>query len=234
MNESPVLSAADTLALLRNSPIDRLIADSIEEMVVRGELLPGERLNEVELAKEFGVSRGPLREAIRLLGTGGLFRQERNRGTFVRTIPLTEAVSIYEVRAGLDATAGRLLCEIITREQLKTLRVMTDQMQNVKADDVTQFHELNLSFHDLLITLTANKVLIETYRKLAKQLTLFRRRNLYSPSAIKNFANEHAQIVDLIEARDGCACANALFAHAQGGKLRMLQDGELAGVTDEQ
>lgn len=234
MTDVTELSPAAALALLRNTPITRLIADSIEEMVVRGDLLPGERLNEVELAKQFGVSRGPLREAIRLLEMGGLFKLERNRGTFVRKIPLAEAAHLYELRAGLDATAGRVLCGVITKKQLTALRSLTNQMRTTKETEVAKFHDLNLRFHDQLVEFTENPVLIDTYRKVAKQLALFRRRNLYAPSAIQNFAREHASIVDLIEASDADACANALFAHAQGGKLRMLKDGEMAGVSDDE
>jgi len=228
------LPAAAALTLLRTTPITRLIADAIEDMVVRGELLPGERLNEVELAKRFGVSRGPLREAIRLVETGGLFKLERNRGTFVRKIPLAEAAHLYELRAGLDATAGRLLCESITKKQLAELRSLTTQMRGTKETEIAKFHELNLRFHDQITEFTGNPALIDTYRKVAKQLALFRRRNLYAPSAIQNFAKEHATIVDLLERGDADACANALFAHARGGKLRMLKDGEMAGVSNDQ
>jgi DNA-binding GntR family transcriptional regulator len=200
MNLAAELPPADALALLRDTPMSRLIAESIEDMVVRGVLQPGERLNEVELARRFGVSRGPLREAIRLLEVGGLFRQERNRGTFVRKIPLVEAAHIYEVRAGLDATAGRILCAGIGDDRLALLRDLTNRMQAVKEDDVAQFHGLNLHFHDQLIALTANPVLIDTYRKLAKQLALFRRRNLYAPSAIQNL----------------CTCKRRQAAHVAG------------------
>lgn len=233
MTDVTEIPPASALALLRNTPITRLIADSIEEMVIRGDLLPGERLNEVELAKQFGVSRGPLREAIRLLEMGGLFKLERNRGTFVRKIPLSEAAHLYELRAGLDATAGRILCGAIKKKQLAALRTLTNQMRTTKDTEVAKFHELNLRFHDQLVEFTNNPALIDTYRKVAKQLSLFRRRNLYAPSAIQNFAKEHAHIVDLIEQENADACANALFAHAQGGKLRMLKDGELAGVAND-
>lgn len=227
------ISPEAALSLLRDTPVTRLIADAIEQMVVNGDLMPGERLNEVELAKKFGVSRGPIREAIRLLEVGGLFKLERNRGTFVRKIPLLEAAHLYELRAGLDATAGRILCSSVSKKQISALRSLTNQMKNAKATDVDKFHELNLHFHDQLVVFADNPVLTETYRKVAKQLALFRRRNLYAPSAIENFAKEHAHIVDLIERKDADECANALFAHAQGGKQRMLRDGELAGVTDD-
>jgi DNA-binding GntR family transcriptional regulator len=179
------------------------------------------------LAERFGVSRGPLREAFRLLEESGLIRQEKNRGAFVREIALAEASEIYDVRAGLDATAGRLLAARITAEQLAALRSLADQMQGTAVDNnVDRFHALNLSFHDQIVAMTGNQALGEVYRRLVKQLALFRRRNLLAPMAIPHFADEHSTIVDLLAAGDGPACAEALYAHAQGGRQRMLAQGK--------
>lgn len=223
----------NALALMQSTSLTRLVAESIEDLILGGELPPGSKLNEMALAQRFGISRGPLREALRLLEESGLIRQEKNRGAHVRKIALSEAADIYDVRAGLDATAGRLLAERITPEQLQTLREMTYAMREVGADDVDRFHELNLSFHDCIVTMTGNPVLIAEYHKLTKLLALFRRRNLLAPMAIPRFAEEHSAIVDLLAARNGRAAAEALFAHAQGGRARMLRDGELAGAPDE-
>lgn len=222
-----------TLALLQSTSLTRLVAESIEDLVLSGELAPGSKLNEMALAQRFGISRGPLREALRLLEETGLIRQEKNRGAHVRKIALSEAADIYDVRAGLDAAAGRLLADAITPQQLKTLREMTSAMREVRADDVDRFHELNLSFHDCIVGMTGNTVLMEQYRRLTKLLTLFRRRNLLAPMAIPHFAEEHSAIVDLLEAKDGPGAAEALFAHAKGGRQRVLRDGELAGAAIE-
>lgn len=232
---SPPLSSApeNALALLQGTSLTRLVAESIEELILVGELGPGSKLNEVALAQRFGISRGPLREALRLLEESGLIRQEKNRGAHVRKVALSEAADIYDVRAGLDATAGRLLAERITPEQLRTLREMTATMREIEPGDVDRFHELNLSFHDCIVTMTGNPVLIEQYHKLTKLLVLFRRRNLQAPMAIPRFAEEHSAIVNLLAAHDGPAAAEALFAHAQGGRTRMLRDGELAEAPDE-
>jgi len=225
-------SPTSTLELIQSTSVARLIAEAIAEQVVQGALSPGTRLNEVALAQQFGVSRGPLREAIRLLEDTGLLRQEKNRGAFVREIRLAEAADIYDVRAGLDALAGRLLCARITTTNIATLRKLTQQMEKLRATDIDAFHQLNLTFHDTLVGMTGNTTLLETYRKLTKQLVLFRRRNLSSPMAIPNFAQEHSRIVDLLEQRDADACAAALLQHALGGKARMVQDGEMAGAPD--
>jgi DNA-binding GntR family transcriptional regulator len=232
---SPVFAhpTEKTLALVQSTSLTRLVAESIEEMILAGELPPGHKLNEIALAQRFGISRGPLREAFRLLEEGGLIRQEKNRGAHVREIRLSEAADLYEVRAGLDATAGRLLAGRISDEQLRTLREMTEAMKEVPPDAVDRFHELNLSFHDCIVGMTGNPVLAEQYRRLAKLLALFRRRNLLAPMAIPHFAEEHSAIVDLLAARDGPGVAEALFAHAQGGRQRMLRDGELAGAPGD-
>jgi phosphonate utilization transcriptional regulator len=212
------------LSLLQGTSLTRLMAEAVEKMILSGEMLPGSKLNEAAIAERFGVSRGPLREAFRLLEECGLIRQEKNRGAFVREIALDEAADIYDVRAGLDATAGRLLASRISGEQLATLRQMADAMQQAAGrDDVDQFHALNLAFHDQLIASTGNRALIEAYSRLVKQLALFRRRNLLQPKAIPHFADEHSAIVDCLAAGDAQASAEALYQHALGGKARMLQ-----------
>lgn len=232
MNMPPTSVPEHALALLQSTSLNRLVADSMEDLILGGTLPPGSKLNEMALAQRFGISRGPLREALRQLEASGLIRQEKNRGAYVRKIALSEAADIYDVRAGLDATAGRLLAPRITREQLQTLRDMTDAMREVQADEVDRFHEMNLSFHDCLVTMTGNPVLVAQYRKLTRLLTLFRRRNLLAPMAIPRFAEEHSAIVDLLEQGQPQAAAEALFAHAQGGRARMLRDGELAEACD--
>jgi phosphonate utilization transcriptional regulator len=221
----------NVLSMVQNTSLTRLVADSVEDLILSGELAPGAKLNEVTLAERFRVSRGPLREALRLLEESGLIYQEKNRGAFVRVVELSEAAELYEVRAGLDATAGRLLAGRINAEQLNALRTLTDQMTSVDNKDVEQFHILNLDFHDQIIAMTGNRTLTDTYRTLAKQLALFRKRNLMTPMAIPHFAQEHSAIVDMLEQRDAVGCAEALYAHAQGGRQRMLRDGELAGVS---
>ena len=223
--------AEHALALVQSTSLTRLVVESIEEMILGGELPPGTKLNEIALAQRFGISRGPLREAFRSLEESGLIRQEKNRGAWVREIKLSEAADIYDVRAGLDACAGRLLAERIAPEQLRTLRDMTEAMRNVQPDEIGRFHELNLSFHDCIVSMSGNPVLTEQYRKLCKLLALFRRRNLLAPMAIPRFAEEHSAIVDLLEAHDAAGVAEALFAHAQGGRQRMLRDGELTGAA---
>lgn len=233
MTQMHPLAGDDALAVVQHSSLTRLVAEAVERLILGGELAPGSKLNEAALADRFGVSRGPLREALRTLEVSGLIRQEKNRGAFVRVIALAEAAQIYEVRAGLDASAGRLLALRITQAELDELRTLIAAMHEVaQRAEVDAFHRLNLAFHDRLIEMSANPALIEVYRRLVKQLTLFRRRNLLAPRAIPHFAEEHGQIVELLARGDARACAEALYQHALGGHARMIADGELAGVVD--
>jgi len=95
-----VKSPAPTpLALLRSRSLATAVQQEIEHAILRGDLAPGAKLNEATLAEGMGVSRGPVREALRMLETAGLVQQEKNRGAFVRDIALAEALEIYDLRA---------------------------------------------------------------------------------------------------------------------------------------
>ena len=125
-------------------------------MILSGDLAPGEKLTEMALAARLGVSRGPLREAFRMLDEAGLVRTEKNRGVFVRDLPVEEAVEIFDLRAAMDELVGRRLAETITPAALREIRAMVDAMeQAVKAEDAYNYHLLNLKFHDRLVELAA-------------------------------------------------------------------------------
>ncbi len=222
--QNPANEPDKMLALVQSASLTRLLAEAVEKMILSGEIKPGGKLNEMAIAERFGVSRGPLREAFRMLEESGLVRQEKNRGAFVREVDIGEAAEIYEVRAGLDATAGRLLAGKIAPAQIARLRQYGDDMQRAAQDnDVDAFHHLNLGFHDQIVGMTENACLIDVYRRLVKQLVLFRRRNLLAPRAIPNFADEHSAIVDSLARGDGALAAELLYRHAEGGRQRMLQ-----------
>jgi DNA-binding GntR family transcriptional regulator len=143
-----------------------VVQQELERRIVQGELAPGAKLIEAALAESLGVSRGPVREAFRMLEEAGLVRQEKNRGVFVRDIPLAEALEIYDLRAMMDEAVGRQLAERITPEQLRQVRAMVDAMErSVKAGDADAYHLLNLEFHDTLVAFTGNRKLTTLYRR---------------------------------------------------------------------
>src|SRR5512147_1414111 len=117
-----------TIALLRANSLATAAQQEIERMILDGEIAPGAKLTEAWLSERLGVSRGPIREAFRMLEEAGLVRQEKNRGVFVRDIPHEEAAEIYDLRAAMDELVGRRLAEVITPEQLKAARAIVERM----------------------------------------------------------------------------------------------------------
>ena len=214
-----------TIMLLQTSSLASVVQSELERMILSGELAPGAKLTEVALAARLGVSRGPLREAFRMLEEAGLVRTEKNRGVFVRDVPLAEAIEIFDLRATMDELVGRRLAERITPVQLKEVRGLVDQMeQAVKAKDAHHYHLLNLRFHDRLVELAGNAKLTAIYRKLIKELSLFRRLNLADGWLLPVSVGEHRQIVKAIASGDAHAAGRAMFDHAMDSKERTIKN----------
>ena len=221
----PASAPHPTITLLQTSSLSSVVQGELERMILSGELQPGEKLTEVALAARLGVSRGPLREAFRMLEEAGLVRTEKNRGVFVRSLPVEEAIDIFDLRATMEEFAGRRLAETITAAALKEVRALVEQMeQAAKAKNAHDYHLLNLRFHDRVVELAGNGKLTAIYRKLIKELSLFRRMNLAEASLMPLSANEHRQIVKAIAAGDPEAAGRAMFEHVMESKARTLKN----------
>jgi phosphonate utilization transcriptional regulator len=213
-----------TITLLRTASLSSAAQQEIERMILAGEIAPGAKLTEAWLSAKLGISRAPIREAFRMLEEAGLVRQEKNRGVFVRAIPLEEAVEIYDLRAVMDELVGRRLARSISAEQMRRVRLVVDQMeQAARSDDADAYHLLNLQFHDLLLEFTGNQKMAAIYRKLVKELALFRRRNLVQREVLPQSAAEHRQILKAIASGDPELAGRTMFAHVTESKERMLR-----------
>ena len=217
--------APTTLALLRSSSLASAVQQEIERAILRGELAPGTKLNEASLAEKLGVSRGPVREAFRMLETAGLVRQEKNRGAFVRHVALDEAMEIYDLRAMMEESVGRALAGTITPTQLKTVHALVDAMgRAVKAGDADAYHLLNLEFHDKLVGFTGNRKLVAMYRQLINELSLFRRLNLAEEKMMPLSASEHDGIVKAIASGNAERAGRAMREHVVESRERTLRN----------
>jgi phosphonate utilization transcriptional regulator len=215
--------AHPTIALLQRSSLTSVVQQEIERAILQGEYAPGSKLIETALAQGMGVSRGPVREAFRMLEEAGLVRVEKNRGVFVRDIPIDEAVEIFDLRAAMDELVGRKLAASITPAQLKEIKGLGDAMEKaVKAQDARRYHLLNLKFHDRLVEMAGNGKLTTIYRKLIKELSLFRRLNLADSWLLPITASEHRQIIKAIASGDPEAAGKAMFDHVMDSKERTI------------
>jgi phosphonate utilization transcriptional regulator len=211
------------ITLLQGSSLSTVVQQEIERAIVNGEYEPGAKLTEATIALKLGISRGPIREAFRMLEEAGLVRTEKNRGVFVRSIPLDEAMEIFDLRAAMEEHVGRQLAENIRPEELKELRSMVDAMEKAaKLKNARSYHLLNLQFHDRLVELTGNRKLTAIYRKLINELSLFRRINLAEGAKLPTSASEHKHIVKAIAAGNSTAAGAALYKHVMESKVRTI------------
>jgi len=226
-----------TIALLQSNSLANVVQQEIERAILQGEYAPGSKLIEATLAQKMGVSRGPIREAFRMLEEAGLVRSEKNRGVFVRDIPIDEAVEIFDLRAAMDELVGRKLAASITPAQLKEIKGLGEAMEKaVKAQDANNYHLLNLNFHDRLVEMAGNSKLTAIYRKLIKELSLFRRLNLADGWPLPISASEHRAIIKAIASGDPEAAGRAMFEHVMDSKERTIANDlrrrERAQATD--
>lgn len=220
------ISSSPAIAQLQGNSLANLVQVEIERMILDGELSSGSKLTEATLAEQLGVSRGPVREAFRMLEEAGLVRTEKNRGVFVRDVRIEEALEIFELRAVLDLHVGRKLAEGISTAEVRELRQLTDAMdQAVKADNAHDYHRFNLKFHDRLLELAGNTKLTSTYRKLVNELSLFRRQNLTNES-MTVYSREHRLIVKTIAAGEPEAAGQAMYQHVMNSRERTLRNYE--------
>jgi phosphonate utilization transcriptional regulator len=210
------------LQLVQSNSLPALVQVEIEQLILRGDLAVGQRINESELATRFGTSRGPIREALRALEESRLVRSEKNRGVFVREISVGEADEIYDVREALDQLIGQRVAERATPEQLRDLETVLAEMDGATAkQDIKSYHALNLKFHDMLVDFAGNARLTESYRLLTKGLLLFRLRGLQDGGGFAVSNTEHKAVVEAVAARDCARAGRLLRQHASESRARM-------------
>lgn len=213
---------------LKPSTLPSLIQQEIEQLILTGGLKVGERLSENELGERLGVSRSPVREALRSLEGIGLVQQEPNRGVYVRLVGAREAVELYEVRAVIEEFVGRTLAERATAEQISELKTLLGQMKAAaERSDVSAYFPLNLEFHDRMVRFTGNQKLLAIYRRLANELRLFRFRLATQTCGPQISYQAHRKIVARIAARDRDGAGRAMADHSKGARERLLQLPEL-------
>jgi phosphonate utilization transcriptional regulator len=226
------VTVPSVLQLVQANSLPGLVQAEIEQLILRGELAIGQRVNESDLALRFGMSRGPIREALRALEESRLVRSEKNRGVFVREVSVREADEIYDVREALDQLIGQRVAERATPEQLRDMKAVVAAMDDATAvQDIKCYHALNLKFHDMLVDFAGNARLTEAYRLLTKGLLLFRLRGLQDGGGFSVSNTEHKAVVEAVAARDSTRAGSLLRRHAVQSRARMHKAAAIAAAT---
>ena len=152
-------------------PLRDVVYNTLRQAILRGELKPGERLMEIQLANKLGVSRTPVREAIRKLELDGLVLMIPRKGAEVADISEKSLKDVLEVRKALEELAVQLTCEKISKAQIAELKQAAEEFKKIlKSNDITQIAEADVRFHDVIYMATDNQKLIQLLYNLREQI----------------------------------------------------------------
>lgn len=213
IGSTPGISRGNIVSRPKTATAD-LIYERLEGLVAEGRFADGERLDEVRLAAEFGVSRTPLREALRLLANAGLAEFIPNRGTFVRQPDFTRLVEMFEVMAELEAWCVRLAAHRITSAELLLLRQAASLCERALGQkDYHRYYDENAAFHGIIYDAAGNAFLAEETRSMQRRLRPFRQAQLFAVDRLARSMEEHRQILAALEARDAPKAEDLARAH---------------------
>jgi DNA-binding GntR family transcriptional regulator len=211
----------------RGSALSDAIVNELKQLIYTGEFKPGERLNEAALALRMGTSRGPIREAIKVLAGLGIVNAVTNRGVYVRQLSLREMLEIYEMRALVFGYAADRACEHLTEEHKKQFESLLSAMDAAcDAEDGTLYYELNLQFHALILVLSSNRRAHQAYDDYVKELHLVRRKYFNAPGNMRRSNIEHRAIFEAIVASNRTRARAAAERHVLAGRARLLSNFE--------
>lgn len=202
-----------------------IIADALEELIFDGSFGDGTRLDEVQLAERFDVSRTPIREAFHRLAQSGLVAQIPRRGVFVRQPGPVDLLEMFEVMAELEAVCARLSAGRATDAILEAMRAANQCCRDaVAAGDTDEYYRANAEFHTLLYKQSGNGFLEQECQQLHRRLQPFRRVQLRFRGRMTQSLSEHEAILAAIEAAAPDRAADAARAHVavQGEKFHRL------------
>ena len=203
---------------LINRPLYEDVAERLRAQIFAHELAPGSWLDEQSLAQQFGISRTPMREAIKVLASEGLVTTKMNRGAYVTEVDRRDLEQIFTVLSLLEGQAAKETASKATEEELNLLDDLHHRLEKAAADrDVEQFFEINVKFHELIQDIASNTWMNGVIADLRKVLKLQRRDSLTRTGRLQNSLLEHREILQAILKRDPTAAEAALRKHLARG-----------------
>lgn len=230
LTESP----AGQFDTVRDISLSKLVRDDMLALILKGVLVPGQRINEPDVASRLQVSRVPVREALRELESLGLVISRKHAGVFVRQLDAEEVRDLYQMRGLLDGFAGACASRLpaAKRDVLVKLLDISNQVMRVAASlhDVQHYYSENLRFHWAIVEAAGNKQLSETYRGIVQKLHLSRLKNLSKDIGMKVSIAEHVEIAKALRDADAARCEALLSHHVGDAYQRLQQAGAFAAA----
>ena len=197
-------------------PLRDVVFNTLRQAILRGELKPGERLMEIQLANKLGVSRTPIREAIRKLELEGLVLMIPRRGAEVAEITEKSLRDVLEVRDALEERAVELACDRITGADIERLKEAAEEFKvALQGGDVTEYAEADVKFHDIIYHATDNQKLIQLLYNFREQMYRYRVEYLKRKEVHPILLAEHQHIIECIDRKDKKAAKIAISTHIE-------------------
>jgi DNA-binding GntR family transcriptional regulator len=215
------MSMGDVLEPLRRDSTPERIAAQLRSGIVSGRLAPGQALREVEIARQLGVSRGPVREAFQRLIQEGLLEAHPARGVFVPQLAADDIADLYLARGAVEIAAAQLLATSGTPQAWQDLTAALAELQAAPPDDWAELARLDLQLHEVLVRSTGSKRLARMFGTLAAEtrLCMVALESFYPRRA--DMVTEHAEIVEAIRRRDAAAATRLLERHMSDSVRRL-------------
>lgn len=200
------------------------LVDRLQQMLIKGELSPGTKVPEKELCDQFGVSRTPMREALKVLASEGLVRLELNRGAWVTQVTVSEVNEVFPVLGALEALSGELACQHITDEGIDAVRSLHRQMvESYKARDLDGYFAINQKIHKAILDAACNATLTASCQALALRMQRARYLANMSEERWRMALAEHEKILRFLSERNGKKLALTLADHLETKRASIVK-----------
>ncbi|MBQ7703834.1 MAG: GntR family transcriptional regulator [Selenomonadaceae bacterium] len=205
-------------------PLREAVCETLRDALRKGILEPGERLMEVQLDEELGISRTPVREAIRKLEQEGYVIMMPRRGTYVSDISTNDVKEIFEIRSALESLATGLAARRIEPDELETLQNLLMEIEGyIAKNDMEKIVETDIKFHGLLYQVSRNERLVNIINNLKEQLARFRTLSMSYPGRLQETLEEHSEMVEAIANGDVSAAREAAEHHMERAEKTLLK-----------
>ncbi|MGC9417433.1 MAG: GntR family transcriptional regulator [Rhodovulum sp.] len=205
------------------------VADALRELILEGTIQGGEKIREKELTERFGVSRTPLREAMKILASEGLVDLIPNRGAIISQPSATELADSFPVLAALEAMAGEQAAERATDVELVEIVRLTGRLRaSLEANDRSEYFEINQAIHNAILVASRNDTLIRTHATIARLVHRARYQANLTRSRWEEALREHEEIAAALSARDTEQVGRLLKAHMMAKLTAILKAGQVA------
>lgn len=217
---------AEKLQDIKNISLGKLVEEQLENMILSGDIAPGERINESMLSSQLNISRAPIREACRQLAQYGMVKNVVGKGTYVCLVEKSEAVELYEIRGMLDSLAAEKAAKNGNLEAIARIQSLVNQMRELaKAEQLTEYFLVNLQFHQEILSAAESETLSNMYNVVFKKLSLFRQKNLSKQDRIEISLSQHEEIFNAIKSGDSQLAGRLSREHVEEAKQVLIEQG---------